>query len=193
MPNRRRTRSLNRNNPGINPKDRCNKSADLHVRIGATACTRDAIRVVRDITSVAERALKFLLVVAYGGYHHLDRQAPLRSSRRGCCFRVPYRRACKRAGPRETIKRNQAPNMNLCGVFLLALVENPHVAGEIPSPRRMKAASVFAGSCRTDLAREGLFVQNGYVVSSLQKCSPDRSVILNDKTEVRAAASSLAK
>jgi hypothetical protein len=167
----------------------------------------------------------------------------LRSSRRGCCFRVPYRRACKRAGPRETIKRNQVPNMNLSGVFLLALsvtgaavarraaacpacfrcvgpgrvrpwrailpgaaagrarrlalVENPCVADEIPSARTMKAASVFAGSCPNERAsirqEKPLFVQNGYVVSSFQKCSPDKSVIFDEKTEAPAIASSFAK
>jgi hypothetical protein len=32
-----------------------------------------------------------------------------------------------------------------------------------------------------DPAREASFVQNGYVVSSFQKCSPDKSVIFDEK------------
>lgn len=154
-----------------------------------------------------------------------------------------HRRACERAGPRETIKRNQVPNMNLSGVCLLArsvkgaavdrraaacpaccrcvgpgrvrpwhailpgaaagrarqlaLVENPCAVGEIPSPRTTKAASVLPvvarWSGRRPGKREDPLVQNGYVVNSFQKYSPDKSGIFDGKASVRAVSSSVGK
>jgi hypothetical protein len=60
--------------------------ADLHVRIRCAGMYGDSIRVFSNIASVAgssDGALKFLLVVAHGGYHHHPGRpwpAPVQSS-----------------------------------------------------------------------------------------------------------------
>jgi|ERR1700742_4252076 hypothetical protein len=165
----------------------------------------------------------------------------LRFGRWECNFRRLHRRSGECAGPRGTIKRKPAPNMNVCRVLFAPPVKGAAVdrrTAACParfrcvSPGRVRYRYVFlpgaAGGyarrqagvkapciaresalrkrrkllvfCRllpdgagVDTAREDPLVQNGCVVNSFQKYSPDKSGIFDGRANVRAVSSSVAK